>query len=207
MQKLVIGLLVGLVSSATYAQIRNSSGALVTPQLSGNASDVLKGDGTVGAVEGGSGLPSGAIIFIDTGSCPTGYTEVAALNDKMVRGTVDASGDVGQTGGSDSVTPTFTGDASAVVVNHTHVVEVTDPGHAHGEQAPSSASSGAMKYALDTNASGTQAAGLNTASATTGITATTANPAGGAASYTPAGTISAIDNKAAYVNLIGCKKD
>ena len=38
------------------------------------------------------------------------------------------------------------------------------PGHVHGELAPTSASSGALKFGIDTNASGSQAAGLNTGS-------------------------------------------
>ena len=37
--------------------------------------------------------------------------------------------------------------------------------HVHGELAPTSAAGGALKFGIDTNASGSQAAGLNTASA------------------------------------------
>lgn len=88
-------------------------------------------------------------------------------------------------GDTDFDTAEETGGAktSSAVVNHTHAVNVTDPGHAHTEQAPSSASGGAMKFYIDTNASGTQGAGISTASATTGITATTSNPAGGVSSF------------------------
>lgn len=47
----------------------------------------------------------------------------------------------------------------------THTLTAAEmPAHVHAEQAPSSASGGAMKFALDTNASGTAAAGLDTAS-------------------------------------------
>ena len=42
------------------------------------------------------------------------------------------------------------------------------PVHAHAENAPSSASSGAMKFGIDPNASGTQAAGLDTGNAGSG---------------------------------------
>jgi len=98
-----------------------------------------------------------------------------------------------ETGGAKTVASVGTNAAEAAhthaytdVLNHTHTVNVTDGGHVHGEQAPSSASGGAMKFGIDTNASGTQAAGLDTASATTGITATTDNPAGGVASGTTA---------------------
>lgn len=73
---------------------------------------------------------------------------------------------------------------SSAVVNHTHAVNVTDPGHAHEQTAPTSASGGANRFATDTNASGADTAGNNaTQSATTGITATTANPAGGVSSF------------------------
>jgi hypothetical protein len=51
-------------------------------------------------------------------------------------------------------------------------VAITDPGHVHDENAPTSASSGAVRFATDTNASGTVDSTLDTASATTGITAT-----------------------------------
>ena len=47
----------------------------------------------------------------------------------------------------------------------THTLTESEiPGHVHAENAPSSASGGAMKFGIDTNASGSQAAGLNTAS-------------------------------------------
>jgi hypothetical protein len=47
----------------------------------------------------------------------------------------------------------------------THTLtEAEMPAHVHGEQAPTSASGGALKVTPDTNASGTQAAGYNTAS-------------------------------------------
>lgn len=51
-------------------------------------------------------IPSGMIAMIVTGTCPSGYSENTSLNGKMLRGTVVANGDVGLTGGNDSVTPT-----------------------------------------------------------------------------------------------------
>lgn len=54
----------------------------------------------------GAQIPSGSILLIVSGTCPTGFTESAALNGKMLRGTVAANMDVGGTGGSDSITPT-----------------------------------------------------------------------------------------------------
>lgn len=79
------------------------------------------------------------------------------------------------------------------IVNHTHAVSITDPGHAHDEYAPTSANSGTVLFANDTNASGSSDSTLDTGSSTTGISATTANPSGGVASGTtgnPSATLS-----------------
>lgn len=57
---------------------------------------------------GSGGPPAGAIIFIDTGTCPTGYSEVSAFNGKTIIGTLAANGNVGTTGGSDTITPAGT---------------------------------------------------------------------------------------------------
>jgi hypothetical protein len=54
-------------------------------------------------------IPTNSILFISSGSCPSGYTELSAASGRMIRATVVASGNVGTTSGADSVTPTFTG--------------------------------------------------------------------------------------------------
>lgn len=73
---------------------------------------------------GAGGLPTGAVVLITSGACPTGFTEATDLNGVMIRGTLAANGDVGTTGGSDSITPagtnsapTFAGNALAA---HSH---------------------------------------------------------------------------------------
>src|SRR6266403_3232439 len=50
--------------------------------------------------------PSGMIVLVLSGTCPTGFTEVTALNGKMLRMTVAGNGDVGTTGGNATITPT-----------------------------------------------------------------------------------------------------
>jgi hypothetical protein len=73
---------------------------------------------------------------------------------------------------------------SSAVVNHTHDVTVTDPGHAHVENSNNATTGGLRGWgAADTSTNTSTATGYSTASATTGITATTANPAGGAANF------------------------
>ena len=141
---------------------------------------------------GGSGttIPSGLVTFVVAGTCPAGWTEVSALNGKFLRGTLAANGDVGDTGGSDTITD---------VLNHTHAVNVTDPGHAHTLQRYPTATGTSSGYTADTSMSGTPAAvTLPMVSQATGITATTSNPDGGVAS---------IDNRPAFVNVIFCAKD
>ena len=53
-----------------------------------------------------------------------------------------------------------TGGAKTVTLTEAQI-----PAHVHGELAPTSASGGALRFAVDTNSSGSVAAGLNTASA------------------------------------------
>lgn len=187
-----------LFCSAVFAQSQEVGipiGATRIPVVaqSCGGSDKVSGVGAEGTVtcsadQGGGGLPAGLIVISLT-TCPSGFSEVAALDAKFLLGTLAAHADVGDTGGQDTVTS---------VLDHTHAVNVSDSGHVHGELAPTSASAGALRLATDTNASGSVEAGLNTASATTGITATTDNPAGGVAS---------IDNRPAFTKVIFCSKD
>lgn len=71
-----------------------------------NALSVLTNTGWV-AVDKLS-VPAGTTTFVTSGSCATGWTEITALNGRMLRGTVAANGNVGTTGGSDTYTPAGT---------------------------------------------------------------------------------------------------
>ena len=55
---------------------------------------------------------SGAIVFISSGSCPAGYTQVSSAGNYPLL-TVAANGDVGTTGGSTSYTPAGTNSGGA----------------------------------------------------------------------------------------------
>lgn len=164
---------------------------------------------------GGEGVPTGASILIDSGTCPTGYTENTALSGKTLIGTTAANKDVGTTGGSDTITPagtvaapTFTGSSA-----NTNAVSAGTP--AGTNSAPTftgnawSAPAIAWPAGVPTFAGtpftavinhthavtsvGSAATGSTTnltgASDTSSTTATAANPAGGVASITPAGTV------------------
>lgn len=99
---------------------------------------------------------------------------------------------VEETGGAKTAqasAQTFAGSPSSVIVNHTHPININDPGHTHLTQRYPTATGSSTGFTIDTSMSGTLADNtLPTKSGTTGITSTSSNPAGGAANYTPAGT-------------------
>lgn len=157
-------------------------------------------------------LPTGIIILKTSGTCDTGWTEVTALNGKLLRGTVAANGNVGTTGGNSTITPagtvqqaSFTGTPITTVINHTHPTTVTvsvqggTTAATTGTHVMTSTATGGSVRAI---AAGDNAAG------------STSNPAGGVASITPAGTINAqsftgqaVDPTPPYVNVIFCSKN
>jgi hypothetical protein len=145
-------------------------------------------------------VPAGAILFVDTGACPNGYTEVAGAAGRMILATTDAAANVGGTGGSDAITPAGTADftgnalgthlhatgtyaasahAGAAVADHaSHTHTYTEvPNHVHLVEGFPTATGGSTGFTRDTSMSGTPA---NTAQ-------NTANPTGGVATGTTAG--------------------
>ena len=181
---------------------------------------ILLGALVLGFQYPGSNLPTNAIILVDSGSCPLGFSEVSGLDGYMLRGTVAGHGDVGGTGGNDSIIPTvnsltaagqvFTGTPFTEVINHTHPVNITDPGHTHSMPTYTTDGSGSRPD----NGSSTNGTTVTVPSNTTGITGTTSNPAGGVASITPAGsngasavtgTLNAFDNRPGFKKVIFCK--
>lgn len=174
--------------STPGAHIHNANAAC-------NGSDKVSGFDSGGAPvctadqAGGGSIPAGAIVLIVSGTCPatlgSGWAEETSLSGKFVLGTVAANADIAGTGGSDSITQ---------VLNHTH--PVSDPGHAHQLKRYPTTSGSSSGFTGDTSMSGTPAnVTLPLGSATTGVT--TQDPAGG---------VSSIDNRPAFVKVIFCKK-
>jgi len=151
-------------------------------------------------------LPAGIIVMWSgtLATIPAGWAlcngtqGTPDLRDKFIKGWSQGV-NPGGTGGSVSNTPvgaisapTFTGTPFSSVINHTHAVAVTDPGHAHLTQRYPTATGGSSGFTIDTSMSGTLADNTQPVKTnTTGITATTANPVGGVATITPAGTVNA----------------
>lgn len=151
------------------------------------------------SIPGASALPAGLIVmwYGLIAQIPAGWVLCNGLN-----GTPDMRGlfpkgaaagvEAGSTGGS--ATHTHTAHAShthdySQVVNHTHTVTVTDPGHSHVITSQTATTGSATSYehgVLDTSSAEAEAT-ETTNSATTGISATTANPAGGVAAGTTTG--------------------
>jgi len=144
------GPLQSVASVGTTGQVLTSNGvgALPTMQTGFATGMILLWSGNIGSI------PTGWLLCDGTLSTPN-------LRDRFVVG-AGSTYAVNATGGS----------ADAVVVSHTHVATVTDPGHAHGYTAPNTA----------TLVGGGGSAGFPIASTTnsqvTGVTVSNAVPAG-----------------------------
>lgn len=225
MTRLLLVLAFALVSSRLEAQVTLLGGAALpetcipgqlfvvtgTPVLSiCTTTDVW----TTIPSAGGSSVPTGAIILIDTGTCPTGFEEVAGLDGKTILGTLAANKDVGTTGGNDSITPAGTNSGTAIAdhASHTHTyTQVVN--HTHGFTNVRGATTGGATTARGFTE------GNDTSSTVT--TQLTADPGGGVASGTTAGPGAALthtvstqpvfagtpaDNRSAFTRVIFCRK-
>lgn len=245
MGKWLNGFLVALCCSVTFAQVRNANGSLTDLQCVDGKTPVTASGLWTCADPASGGVAAGAIVFIDSGTCPAGYSEVSALNGRMARGTVAANGNVGGTGGSDSVTPTVNAlTAAAQVVSWPASVPTVSgiaasfSGNAlatHAHELPWQIAStttirqiAAATFGVGTSRAATAVSAAGTANTTSAAVAlseakSAGTPAGtvtitnqGAVAWPASvpttatsavtGTLNAVDNRAAYVNLIGCKK-
>lgn len=137
------------------------------------------------AIHGGSGsIPAGIIAMWGglIANIPSGWALCNGLNGTpdlrglFVKGAAPGA-DPGATGGS----ATHTHADHTGVISHTHPVNVTDPQHAHVQGVNSASTGGTSGYTADTSTNSRVNSGYSTSPASTGITATTSNPAGGVA--------------------------
>lgn len=173
-----------------------------------------------GSSSGGDPVPTGAILLMASGTCPAGYAEETTLDGRTPIGTLAANGDLGDTGGSDTLTPsgtinaqTFTGTLASLTHTGANVTS-TFTGTAlanHQHELPFQLVSGTSFRAISSATFGTGTSraavggGTMTANTTSAAVAkdqavSAGTPAGtiantitqaSAHSYTPQGTISA----------------
>jgi hypothetical protein len=145
-------------------------------------------------------IPSGTLLMIASGTCPSGYTESSALNGKTLVGTLAANKDVGTTGGADTITPAGTNGApvftGSALGTHLHATG-TYATSAHSGTAVADHASHTHTYteviththavtSVGSLATGA-ATNLTGASDTSSTTATAAAPAGAVSTGTTAG--------------------
>lgn len=139
-------------------------------------------------------IPSGTRMVFYQAAAPFGWTQVTTQNDKALR-VVSTTG--GGTGGTHplstppATTHSHTGPSHvhagpshshnyAQVINHTHTVNITDPGHYHtSPNGLIAATGGAHQFAGAGGDGSTPRSTMNTDTKAAGISASTIYPAGG----------------------------
>ncbi len=157
--------------------------------------------------------PSGLITLVTSGTCPAGYTELTALSGKTLIGTTAANGDVGATGGADTITPAGTNQALTFTGSSANTSAVTA-----GTPAGTNAASATTGNCAATNlAIGTGAATSCKATAPN-LTVSAQTFTGSALgthlhAVTATGTINTptftgtpADNRSAFIKVIFCQK-
>lgn len=166
-----------------------------------------------GSGSGTGGLPTGAIVLIDTGACPAGTAEVSGLDGKTLVGTLAANGDVGGTGGSDSITPAGTNGAQTIAwpagVPTFSGSALGTHSHGFGTIAVAAHTVVATKQGASAGnvvTTGTHSVSGSTASVSAGTPAgTIAWPAGVPTVGVPSFTGTSFDNRSAFTKVIFCK--
>jgi hypothetical protein len=162
----------------------------------------------------------GEVVMIASGACPSGFSESSALNGNFPRGTINANGDVGGTGGADTVTPagTISQPTFSGAQGTTSATSAGTPAGTNGSTTITSASTevpvtSPTKYVFSTLNSSAAA------SSSPSITIPAETFTGSALAththtLTPSGTVStptfsgsSFDNRPAFVKVIFCVKN
>jgi hypothetical protein len=130
MKKLIFLLgFIFLVSNAfADFEIVNEVNGTTIFKVNSSTSEIIGGGGAQGPPgTNGTGIVSGLIVFIRSGSCPAGYTEQTDMAGYMLLATNTTNGNVNTTGGCSTIVatgnisvPTFTGDSATLTGNVTN---------------------------------------------------------------------------------------
>jgi len=203
--------------STMTGQIKAATGSVAAPSITfGTDSDTgfyRKATGVIGVVSDAAeigtlssagftdsagvvakGFPSGTVMLFVQTAAPTGWTKSTDHNDKALR---VVSGNAG-TGGTTAFTSIF---AARTITQEnlpdvTLETTITDPGHTHVQRGDASGGT-ASRMLQATGNGGNTVSSVSTASATTGITASTALGGSG----------TAVDFDVLYVDVIIATKD
>lgn len=174
-------------SGSTHASVQSAAEATAAGALSSHEADADAHGTFAAASHTHEAFPVGAVFLSVVSTSPAtllGYgTWSQIAGGRMLVG--QTSGDVDfdtaeETGGAKTHTHDYT-----QVLQHTHTVSVTDPGHQHGEGYRNTGTAGTSGVQGASTANNANIAN-GVQSNTTGITASTANPAGSVATGTTA---------------------
>jgi hypothetical protein len=158
--------------------------------------------------------PAGLITLVTSGVCPTGYSELSALAGKTLIGTTAANGDVGATGGTDTITPAGTNQALTFTGSSANTSAVT-AGTPAGTNAASATTGNCAATNLAIGTGATTACKATAPNLTVSAQTFTGSALGTHLhAVTATGTINTPtftgtpgDNRSAYIKVIFCKKD
>lgn len=171
------------------------------------------------------GTPAGFLGMIDSGTCPDGYTEDATIDGRMALATIASHGNVGSTGGADTITPMGTVGVP-VFIGISSSTSSDSAGTPSGSNSAPAFTGGGDSTAFDLGSGTTVMAGtgvvvaahthihtftpdgLVSAPTFTGVILPTHSH-----TFTPYGTVSApsftgtpFDNRSAFMRVIYCRK-
>jgi hypothetical protein len=147
-------------------------------------------------------------IIVSLNACGTGYTEVSALNGVTLEGTIAANGDVGTTGGSDTITPTGTNStptfAGLALPAHAHelpfILDLTAP--RFHQISPATFGTGTARPSTSQSA---QSAHVTSAPVALSQAVSAGTPQGSVSA--PVFTGASFDNRIRFLRVIFCAKN